>query len=508
MSKEMDLDGFLGHTTRGPSANFLDGWKKRSPPQVRIVLHTKAPIMAVWQHAWPKIVTREKDGKETREVWSGSFNSWETEDVLTKQYQRDDATGLRQHPPVVCPMSIMLEEVHRLLTDGQISFDTPMFRFVGDDVAKSKTLHASGMLNQAAKVWETLTEQERRDAKKRGMPGPSDAWMENMLAKCSYVFTVVDYDNLKDGIQIAKETTLVGDKMKKVIRDRMTSEGEDKGHPFLHPYVFQWTHNATAKSFADKYDVVAIGKLPISDAVRKLIVDTDAPDISRWIGKGNIGDLRASMEDAYCGPEGLLDFDFIFGKAEALDGSGASAPDAEDGEDVADVADEITGEAAADPEPEPEPVTPPAGKPAPRRTRKAATPPEDPLYVIASREVDADGDEKCFAADGAELFACDECSTTIRSDEATCRQCGMEYDVESVEAAPAKPAPAKPAPAKPAPAKPAPAPAKPAPAPAARPAAAGTGARTAAPANGASTGAQGARAPVAAKAAGKDRLGF
>jgi hypothetical protein len=514
MSKEMDLDGFLGHTTRGPSANFLDGWKKRSPPQVKIVLHTKAPIMAVWQHQWPKIVTREKDGREVREVWSGAFNSWETEEILTKQYQRDDSEK-RVHPPVICPMSIMLEEVHRLYEDGQLEWDTALFRFVGDDITKAKTLHTAGMLNRAAKVWETLTEQQRRDAKKRGMPGPSDAWMENMLAKCSYVFSVVDYDAPKDGIQIAKETTLVGDKMKKVIRDRMTSEGDDKGHPFLHPYVFQWSHNPTAKNFGDKYDVVAIGKLPITDAIRQLVIETPAPDISRWTGKGDIEALRASMEDAYCGPEGLLDFDFIFAKAEALNADGKAEPDDEDGASAEDVADAITDpEPESEPEPEPE-QTVVAKQPA-RRQRKAEPPAPvgDPLYVISSREKDADGDEKCYAADGMELFACDECSTIIRADESTCRQCGAEYEVE-VEPTPepvksAKPVPAKPAP-KPAPASVKPTPAKPAQAPqAAKPAQA-----QAKPAQSTPVAARAAQKPAGAapaeanaKGAGRDRLGF
>lgn len=579
--QEMDLDGFLGHTTRGAMASYLDGWTKNDPPIVRIVLHTRAPIMSVWRNNWPRIVTRERDGKETREVWSGHFNSWETEDILKAQYRRDDS-GERVSPPQICPMALMLEEVHRLYREGALEWDTPLFRFMGDDPTKGKTLHAAPMLGLMKKIWPDLTDTQKRDARKRGVPGPMDAWKEAMMAKCYYVFTVVDYDNPADGLQVAQETTLVGDKMKTAIRDKIKAEGPDKGHPQKTPYVFQWEYNANESEFGKKYHVVPLGAAyPITTAIKELIYEKDPPDISRLIARGNIQELRTSMEAYYVGPEGLLDFDYIFGAAERLLGMDEALEPDEDG-DAAEIADDIVGEPleegveaepeveadaddavpdeavdeaadeetpaedeeqVVDEEPEPEPAPRPAPKaaakpataapaaaapPAGRRLRKPA---EDPKYVVADRRVE-EGEERSFAADGMELFSCDECQTLMRADEDTCRKCGAKYDVEAVEQAPPAKAPAKPAvPAKPAQAaKPAAAPAKPAQAPAGakpaaaapsrpaapatngKPAAAAAPARPAAPAVPARPAAgKPAQVPAAAakaKAAGKDRLGF
>jgi len=490
--QEMDLDGFLGHTTRGPASKFLDGWKTRKPPLIKIVLHTKAPIIAVWQHAWPRISVREKDGKDVREVWSNQFNSWETEEVLKNQYKRDDS-GMREHPPQICPMSIMLEEVYRLWKDGSLNWDTVLFRFVGDDVSKAKVLRVAHMLNQVNKIWENLSEKEKRDAKDKNVDGPMHAWKSNMLAKCNYVFTVVEYDKPGEGIQIARETTLVGDKMKKAIRDRMTSEGEEKGHPFRNPYVFQWKHDESAKEFNLKYDVIIIGKDVVTEEIRKLVVDTPPPDLTRYTNPGDITDLRTSMEDAYCGPEKMLDWDFIFGRAEALQRSQRGEEEAAGGS-AEEIADEmINGEADAAPVDEAETtidnVTEPAVEeaeapateaPPPRRARKPAA---DPKYVVARTEADG----RMFAADGVELLNCEEtkCQVIMRIDEAKCRNCGTEYEIEAV-AAPATQKPAQGA----SPAKPAQSAAKPA-----------AGSKQAA-------GASAVAAGNAAKAAGRDKLPF
>lgn len=439
------LDDFLGHSNRaGGSASFLGNWKNNKPPEVRIVLHTDASIISVWQHPWPKIITREKDGKDVREVWSGNFNSWEVQDVLQRQYLRDRDTGERDFPPQVCPMSILLEEVERLMRDGSLSWEEPLFKFVGDDTSKGKVLHAGTMTNKIKKIWEGLEDKDKRAALKRGIPGPKDAWKESMMAKCQYVFTVVDYDNVKNGIQIAKETTLVGDKTKKAIRDRRTSEGEDEGNPLINPYVIQWVYDKDAKKFDEKYEAVIVAKLKISPEIMELIREKEAPELDRFVAPGDIEALRASMEDAYCGPADLLDFDFIFAKAEALAGI-EDNPE----EDAGDIAGDIAGDDAAE-EPQADEQTELDIEESASETQTppgpATTDTVNP-YLIAKRDGKG-ADQRTYAADGVELFSCEECNTIMRDGEDKCRKCGADYSEDEEQAADPEPAPKAKAPAK------------------------------------------------------------
>jgi len=415
---QLGLDDFLGHSNRG-STSYLGNWKKNNPPRVRVVLHTQAPIIALWQNPWPKIVTREKDGREVREVWSGSFNSWEVEKILNRQYRRDD-DGERLFPPVVCPMALMLEEVERLMRDDTLKWDTPMFRFVGDDESKARVLHAASMTNKLKKIWGEMTNDEKQDALARGIPSPAKSWMAMMMAKCQYVFTVVDYDNAKDGIQVAKQTTLVGDKTKTAIRDRRTSLGEVEGNPLTNPVVIQWEYDQSATTFGEKYSAVIIDQLPIPSAgdVMDLITKKDPPNLDHLTAPGDIVALRASMEDAYCGPAGMLDFDAIFAPAEAIAGIPADSD-----EDADDIAADIVGDAedgAAEDAALADDI--PDG---------GVLDVEGPDYLIADRKDDG----RVYAADGVELFTCEACGAIMRGGEDKCRKCGEEYgDDEEVDA--------------------------------------------------------------------------
>lgn len=452
--QEMGLEDFLTHSTRGGGANFLVNWKKkRNPPKIRVVLHTKASIMAVWSYPWLRVVNREYQGKESNQVWSDRFNSHESVEVLTRQYHRDD-DGQRKVPPTICPMALMLEDVYQKWLRGEVAWDQPIFRFEGDDASKAQVFHAAGMIGKIDDIWEKLSEKERKEALARGVPGPRDAWKQSMGAKCEYLFSVVDYDEIGAGIQVARETTLVGDKMKKVIKDRIRSEGPDKGHPYKHPIVFEWSYDANAKNFGDKYDVVAIaGALAIGPEIRDLIFDKDPPDISNLINPGNAENLRASMEDHYIGPKDLLDFDAYFKAIEEKLGTQPAAPDERSAEQIAS---DISGEPLDD-EPEAAKEEPKqAAKEEPKqeakeeakqeaqpttRKRRAAAPAEDPTYVVASTKK-IDGQDVTFNAAGDELLPCEKCETIMLITESKCRKCGAEYVVE--DAPPATPASTKP----------------------------------------------------------------
>ncbi len=440
MATALGLKDFLNHDTRGGGdAQFLKNWKKRPNKTLDLWLHTQAPIYSVYRHPWPRVREIERDGRKSLEVWSGKFNSLEAEETLNNQYKRDP-NGARIFTPEACPMSLMLEAVYQAWLADEVAWTEPLFRFEGDDPNKNKTLHVAPMIGVLDKVWDDLDDDERAAALALGVPSPKDAWMQKMTAKCHYIFAIVDNDDTGNGIQITTETTLVGEKTRKVVNDAIVSDGEIKGDPTVTPYAIRWVHKPSEKAFGDKYDAIALRAVELRPEVRKLIVETDAPDLDHLVQPGDIQELRASMEAHYIGPEGLLDFDAIFSVAESRYGIEAEPKS----ERVPPVGADTQPDAVSEPADADDVDEPEMSIEAQAAAAKAAGV-AGPLSGPARYEVEGtkgEGDDtRYFAADSCELFACDECEEIVRDDETKCVHCGHQYG-EPEPVAPVQPKPA------------------------------------------------------------------
>ncbi len=246
----LSLEDFLGHATRaqGGKNKYLSKWKKNNPPTVLVWLHTKAIIMPLWRHGVPRLMeVKDEDGYKRIEVWGGDWSCWEPEEVLKQQYFRDRETGEREVPPTICPACRLVEHVRERVESGNLNWTTPIFKFVGDDASKKVIIHAAGMYNGFNG---DLSDEEKDELKKHRI-FRNDVWRENMMAKLSYGFVVVDNSNLTAGPQIAIETSSLGDCVKKVIADAMM-EAEDEGNPYTNPYAIRWAYDANAKDLNKK----------------------------------------------------------------------------------------------------------------------------------------------------------------------------------------------------------------------------------------------------------------
>lgn len=400
--KGLSLEEFMGHDTRSGGGQFLRGWRKRQPPAVNTWLHTRAPIVALWQHQWPRLhVFEDRESGQTRkEIWGGSWNCLEHEDVLKRQYRRDE-NDEREAPPIVCPLCRLIETVRLMVRDGQLKITQPIFKYeVDGDDEHARILTAGGIYNAFGDE-KKLTE-EQVALMKRARIRPSEAWKENSYAKCNYLFCVVDNEHPEGGTQIAIETTLLGDKVKGVIRDQMTSLGEDDGHPLKKPYCIRWEHRPAEKEFSKRYHALAMPKIKLSDEVRRIIVDEAPPDVSRIIAPGNVRTLRANLERFALVK---LPWDDIFGPAEALSDESGNVEDLDFG----------------DAEDEPAP-TPPQQASRPSNPKPAAAPAKEPEPEV-------------------EMVACDDCKKPMRIDAAKCPSCGAEYELD--KAPPPPPPPTK-----------------------------------------------------------------
>lgn len=392
MSNMMNIDEFLGHSTRGEKKTFLRKWKEDG--SVLVWLHTMSSMVSIWSHQVPNVVAFEdrETRKKTKQVWGQDVNCWETEDLLKRQNFRDRSTGARELPPEVCPICKLTEWLRDQVETGGLDLATPVMRFEGDDPTKTTIIHAGGAYD--AFRGDKLDEAQKNSLKKAGV-FLKQAWRENMRARLKYLFVVVNDAKPKDGIQIAIESSLLGDKMKLAIRSRIKAHNAGAhpnpslGNPILHPYPFQWEYDEAAVSFGDKYNVVAMDTVPLRPEIDKLIRHTDPPNLDSTLEKANPTLLRARLEQ-----HALIDmpWDDFFS---AVPSSTRERPTTQEVSQAR-----------------------PPQRPVPAQQRAPAPPPEDDNIV-----------------------ACDQCEKPMDARDSVCPHCHFSYEVSAAPPESPKPLP-------------------------------------------------------------------
>lgn len=317
MSDDMGvgLDEFLKHSNRSNKSSYLK-WRDKGIAKVWIHPQTWSraprdeegrPKVGLWNHRWFKVIEVENDGEKEQKVVPSRFVSHEPEKVLKKQYFRDD-DGEREHPPVLCPMSFLTDWLYRAIEAGEIDWTTPIFRFEGDDPDEAVVLHAGGIVGMFNA--RDLSKEQKQQLKKAGI-SPRESWKENLMARCQYLFLVVDDEEPDAGILKATEADAIGKGMRKAMKEEIIRKGREKGNPMVRPYPFQWTYDED-KQPNEKYSVIALEDEPRQE-IRALLKE-EAPDISEDYEPGDCALLRAEMEAHVC--EGVtIPFDEIFAAA-------------------------------------------------------------------------------------------------------------------------------------------------------------------------------------------------
>lgn len=287
----MDLEEFLGHKTSTPGGYAKNvRWRDRKPAKLDTWLHTQGKIVALWKHGWKRLVQRKVDGVDVLQIWAGDFNCHEHESVLKEQYRRLP-DGRRKLPPTTCPMCLVMEYMREQVALKRLDWTAPAFEFKGSD--STEIITVGGMLGLFD--GDKLTPKQLQELRDAGIRR-DEAWKEATKAKCNYVFQVVDNDNPGDGVQVAVETTALGDAVKAAIAGQIEALGAVEGNPLRTPYAIRWKYDANAAQFGDKYSALVMPKLQLTQDVRELIFDTPAPDITETIAKGNAEALLAVMQ--------------------------------------------------------------------------------------------------------------------------------------------------------------------------------------------------------------------
>lgn len=434
----MGLDSFLNHSNRGGGGAYLSSWKKDG--RILVWLHSKEWSAPCWNHPLPRLVEPSKDKDADAADLRVSTSRWvchESEATLKRQYFREKS-GAREFPPELCPFCLVIECVHSLVKRGKLGWLDPVFEWLGDGPDDSLVITAGGMYN--AFRAKDIGKEQLREMKRAGIR-MDEAWKQDLRARLQYLFLVVDDADVEAGVQKTFETVGLANHLKKAIRDEMR-RNETRGNPSLRPYPFEWTYDE-AEQFDKRYDVLAMTDREMTDAIRRLIVDEEAPDVSRDLEPGNCYQLRVELE-THLAKGVSLPFDEIF---EAARKAGLMEPpketkEAEDLDDEDGSAEqrrvaggrayEVKGQAA-----EPEEFVVEPGNAVWKEGWKRA-----PVRIPAKAEVhldppDSASDERVEEVRAAVaklgyvvgmFVECDHCAGRMLTLDVDCPGCGSTYD--------------------------------------------------------------------------------
>ncbi len=312
MTTTSDWDEFRSYRASGGGGKFLGNWKEAG--EVDVWIHTQCPPVPFWHHAWRKIESRQDKTTKavTREVWSDRIVCVESPVVLRNQYRFKE--GVRESPPVSCPMCRMVDAIRLLVRNKKLGLTAKVFAFQGGD--KAVAIHAGGIYCGFKGV-EAGTE----DAKLLGESGIAlrEAWKEDGRAKLSFIFRVLVGSAVADGIQIAIETGLLGTKVQSVINKSIkgakceADPNGERGNLAVRPFAMQWSYDAGA-IINEKYDAMKLEleAHPLTAVIERAIRGP-APSIDHLLAAPDFATLRARLEHAAL-PEvrKILPWDEIF----------------------------------------------------------------------------------------------------------------------------------------------------------------------------------------------------
>lgn len=302
-----DINDFLNHDTgKAKHSKVLRGWTKDG--SITVWLHTKYPPKPIYRYKLPIPFTyTDKTKVEKTEVWTKYFVTHDPETVHKSMYARNQA-GQREVPPSD-PFGVLLEEIYQAVMSRRLHPMTTVWS-VTDGAGATTNLTAAGIcgLLQGNKIPDFI----QTAASAHGLL-MSRAWQESSNAKLFYVFAVVNDAKPADGVQLAVETSLLGDKVKGAIHHARESFGAALANPLVTPYAFRWKYYKD-KMPIEKYDAIPIGSgvVPLRDDIKELIF-SEPPDDRDEVTPYNVAHLRSYVE-AYMPKQvqAMFDLDRIF----------------------------------------------------------------------------------------------------------------------------------------------------------------------------------------------------
>ncbi len=330
------MDDFTKHSGSSSGGSGVLSWRDDDQGQVDVVLHTKAPIYALWSSGWYAIVKDREDPEKDKFIYT-RFNSMEDEKILRNQRfrARNDKEaeqyrhrypwhlrgteppayiGSRQYPPVICPLSLLIEWVREQCeTSEEMGITDKIFEY--DDGEEGVVIHAGCFCGIIGGKEDDFSKEEQKAIREAKIK-IGEAYKESGFPRMQYVICAVDYENPDTGVQVLIEAQSLGDKLKKQIKDRKEDLGPEEGDPKKKPVVFRFTYDAD-KDFAAKYDVKVRTKADLTPELLEVISGPWPEDkVRRIVDDSNLVLFRRSLEQHWCHKKLTPPWEAIFKAAE------------------------------------------------------------------------------------------------------------------------------------------------------------------------------------------------
>lgn len=293
------LDDFLSYSNRGEKTKYLSKWKEDG--SIIVWLSRLIAPRRLWRHRLKRIaeLKDKTTGATEKKIWSDNYVCLEPEDILKDQNLTNKLTGMRKRPPHTCPNCLFAEYIREQILTGKLDWLAPVLKYETDD--EEVVVHAHGMFGYPKA--DKLSDAQKKQLKEAGIYG-KDSWQEDMRAKLNWIFVCAEHNHPENGLQVAIEPALLGDKVRAVIKkaieaaEVVTPGDGTAGDPFKNPYPFKFSYNdAEGIAFGDKYDATGLQGVKPSPEIEKLISeDPPTEAVENLRARPNLAQLRENLE--------------------------------------------------------------------------------------------------------------------------------------------------------------------------------------------------------------------
>ena len=219
---------------------------------------------------------------------------------LQNQNRLNRITGQRATPPHVCPECLLGEYIREQVNTGKLHWLAPIFKW--ESAEEEEVITAQGLLGFPK--LDKLSDAQKLELREHGV-NLKFAWKEDGRAKLNWIFTIIEHNHPEEGIFVAIEAGLLGDKVRKVIKQTMEAKGmvpggsEKNGNPLVRPYPFKWTYNdAEGIAFGDKYDATAFPEVtPTPEVEALLLAEPPREAVANIMRQPDLVALRKNLEE-------------------------------------------------------------------------------------------------------------------------------------------------------------------------------------------------------------------